>query len=40
MKTSNNSREDLDNKMAHRELVLQRGANPFYRNLAMSMILS
>lgn len=27
--TSNNRREDLDNKMADRELVLQRGANPF-----------
>lgn len=29
MATSNNRREDLDNKMADRELVLQRGANPF-----------
>jgi len=29
MGTSNNRREDLDNKMADRELVLQRGANPF-----------
>jgi hypothetical protein len=26
---SGNRREDLDNKMADRELVLQRGANPF-----------
>ena len=29
MGASNNRREDLDNKMADRELVLQRGANPF-----------
>jgi hypothetical protein len=26
---TSNKREDLDNKMADRELVLQRGANPF-----------
>lgn len=26
---SNSKREELDNKMADRELVLQRGANPF-----------
>jgi hypothetical protein len=26
---NSNRREDLDNKMADRELVLQRGANPF-----------
>jgi hypothetical protein len=29
IETTNNRREDLDNKMADRELVLQRGANPF-----------
>ena len=29
VETSNNRREELDNKMADRELVLQRGANPF-----------
>ena len=29
MEISGNRREDLDNKMADRELVLQRGANPF-----------